>query len=419
MGTDERSRLVAVLGLGGIGKTLLAARVARDCASSFERVFWRSLRDAPSLSEWLTDAIGFLAPDDGTQPSGEPGSTPATNGLLRDARCLLVLDNFETVLQSGGRAGTYRPGYERYGLLLRQLAEAAHQSCLFVTSREEPLELGPLRGEDGPVRTLVLEGLPVVEGHALLRDKWLEGSENDWHLLIGHCGGNGLVLKVVAETIRDLFGGSIADFLTYAGSTSTVIVGGVRQLLSQQIQRLSDLEQDLLRLMAVEREPVSILELVADLGPRTGRGETLDALEGLRRRSLLERTQAGPLFGLHSVVLEYVTDKLVDDLANELDSGELRLLTRLPLIKATAKDYVRRAQERLIGTPLLRRLDQRGDVRTVAQRLASVLAKLRGLPADAQGYGAGNVVNLLRLMHGDLKGMDLSGLVIRQAYLQR
>ena len=74
--------------------------------------------------------------------------------------------------------------------------------------------------------------------------------------------------------------------------------------------------------MAVEREPVGLAELAADLGPRIGRGATLEAVEGLRRRSLLERTERGPLFGLHSVVLEYVTEQLIEDVAQELASGE-------------------------------------------------------------------------------------------------
>ena len=51
---DERCRLVAVLGMGGIGKTSLAARLAQEVASSFERVYWRSLRDAPPVGEWLS-----------------------------------------------------------------------------------------------------------------------------------------------------------------------------------------------------------------------------------------------------------------------------------------------------------------------------------------------------------------------------
>jgi hypothetical protein len=46
---EERSRLVGVVGLGGVGKTLVATRVAQDLAPLFERVCWRSLRNAPSL----------------------------------------------------------------------------------------------------------------------------------------------------------------------------------------------------------------------------------------------------------------------------------------------------------------------------------------------------------------------------------
>ena len=50
---EERCRLVALVGMGGIGKTSLAARLAEDVAPSFERLYWRSLRDAPPASEWL------------------------------------------------------------------------------------------------------------------------------------------------------------------------------------------------------------------------------------------------------------------------------------------------------------------------------------------------------------------------------
>jgi len=37
--------------------------------------------------------------------------------------------------------------------------------------------------------------------------------------------------------------------------------------------------------------------------------------------------------------------------------------------------------------------------------------------AGEQGYGPGNAINLLRLLRGQLRGLDLSHLTIRQAYL--
>ena len=80
---------------------------------------------------------------------------------------------------------------------------------------------------------------------------------------------------------------------------------------------------------------------------------------------------------------------------------------------------MRRSQERLIGAPLVERLvESCGSARAAEQRLMSLLDRQRGRPVEHQGYGPGNLVNLLRLLRGDLKGIDLSRLAIRQAYLQ-
>jgi transcriptional regulator with XRE-family HTH domain len=43
---DDRFRLVAVLGMGGVGKTTLTAKLAQEVAPDFEYVYWRSVRDA-------------------------------------------------------------------------------------------------------------------------------------------------------------------------------------------------------------------------------------------------------------------------------------------------------------------------------------------------------------------------------------
>jgi WD40 repeat protein len=73
----------------------------------------------------------------------------------------------------------------------------------------------------------------------------------------------------------------------------------------------------------------------------------------------------------------------------------------------------------LIAAPLLERLlATSGSARAAEQRLLLLLDQLRACPLDEQGYGPGNLVNLLRLLRGNLRGVDLSGLAIRQAFLQ-
>src|SRR5262245_5321393 len=168
----------------------------------------------------------------------------------------------------------------------------------------------------------------------------------------------------------------------------------------------------------MERDPVGIVRLAADLGPAVSREEAREAVEALGRRSLLERGERGGGLTLQPVVLEHATEEIVATAAAEIRAGEPDLLQQLPLVKATAKDYVRRSQERLIAAPLLARLiGGLGDAAMVERQLVGLLDDWRHQPPAEQGYGPGNAVNLLRLLRGDLNGLDLSGLSIRQAYL--
>jgi len=76
----------------------------------------------------------MLADEFGIEPM------PETTALdyLRRRRCLLVLDNLESILQGDEHSGHFRPGYETYEQLIRRLAEGEHRSCLLLTSREQP-----------------------------------------------------------------------------------------------------------------------------------------------------------------------------------------------------------------------------------------------------------------------------------------
>src|SRR5216683_5683418 len=221
----QHCRVVGVLGMGGIGKTSIAAKLAKDVAPAFQRVYWRSLRNAPPVSEWLADAIGFLSDQRRIAPEGEAARLAALLELLRDRASLLVLDNFETLLEPRQREGGYRQGFAGYGALLRAIGETSHQSCLVLTSREAPPELAVLSSH--AVRTLDLGGLGVPEGQVLLADKQLSGTAEDWANLISRFGGNGLALKLVGESIRQVFGGDIGGFLDESGSG---VFGGIRRL---------------------------------------------------------------------------------------------------------------------------------------------------------------------------------------------
>jgi len=134
---------------------------------------------------------------------------------------------------------------------------------------------------------------------------------------------------------------------------------------------------------------------------------------------LIEPGSDRSTFTLQPVVREFLTDQLVRAICQELVDGQPWLLHRLALVQATARDYVRRSQEPLIATPLLERLAvTAGGADAVERQLLTMLASWREQPLIEVGYAPGNVVNLLRVLRGELRGLDLARLAIRQAYLQ-
>ncbi len=119
------TRLLTLLGPGGIGKTRLALKVARQIAAERPGMFLHGLcwvpLDALPSPHLLAAAIA--------EALGEPGPTPPTDWLrdfLREREVLLLLDNFEHLL-GDDPAGPN---------LVAALLAAAPMLKILVTSRE-------------------------------------------------------------------------------------------------------------------------------------------------------------------------------------------------------------------------------------------------------------------------------------------
>ncbi|MFH7028437.1 MAG: NB-ARC domain-containing protein [Heteroscytonema crispum UTEX LB 1556] len=410
---SDRCRLLALLGMGGIGKTALSVKLARQIQSSFDYLIWRSLHNAPPLQEILTDLIPFLCNGSQTDlPETLDRKVSLLINCLRSSRCLVVLDNVESILEINGRAGHYREGYDGYGQLFKQLGETTHQSCLVLTSREKPRELAPLEGEASPVRVLELQGLKQTEGKKILNDQGLLVPEQEAAELIRRYAGNPLALKLAAGFIQRFCNGSTCDFLVQG----TTVFGEIHYLLQKHFERLSDEEVQLIYWLAINRESVLLQDLLDDFFAVPSRQKIMDALDSLQRRFLIEKSGAGST--LQPVVMEYLTEQLIERICEEIKTEKIKIFNSHAPIKAQSKDYVRETQIQLILKPIADRLLADNSQSIIENKLIHILSTQRGRSLLKPGYLGGNVLNFLCHLKTDLTGYDFSYLNVWQAYLQ-
>ena len=420
--TTDGAGLVVILGMGGVGKTTLAAEaLARLAPQSYDLVVWRSLVNTPPLAIVLDAWLQAL---NDQQQDRLPATLDEKLALLfaelQDRRCLLILDNVESIMQTGVRKGTFRAGYEDYGQLIARMGRSRHRSCLLLTTRDLPVGLRRMEEDTPRTRILALEGLSPVAGLQLLRDRGVVAPSASLETLVERYSGNPLALKLVADTVRDLFGADVNAFLR----GGTPIFDDIRGVLDDQFSRLSDLQREIITWLAVERQPVPVEVLLNDLVRPPGQGQFLEELQSLRRSSLVEETAGDsrdtPLrLRLQNVVMEYVAERLVRTLQGELESGALDWLHRHALVKAQCPEHVQESQRRLLLQPLAQWLADRLGRTGAVQRLRDLLMTVREESAHAPGYAGANILHLLLELKGDLQGFDFSQLAIWQADLRK
>jgi GTPase SAR1 family protein len=398
---NDRCHLVTLLGMGGIGKTSLAVKLAESLQDQFQYFIWRSLRYAPPIEDILGELIRFLSNQKQTDlRTGVSARLSQLIDCLRNQRCLVVLDNFEAILRDGEsqpeilrhRPGSYLEGYDVYGELLKRVGESQHQSVLVVISREKPREIAAIEGKSLPIRCLQLKGLQDVEAREILKSKGLLREER-WETLIKLYRGNPLALNIVSTTIQELFNSNVDEFL----KQNTLVITGIIDILDEHFNRLSSLEKQIIYWLAIHRHPVLLSQLQADLVFPVKKSELIEVLQSLGWRSLIEKSTepSEVLFTLPPIVMKYVTNDFVEQICEQICDGELELLSTHALVTPQA-GKIQEFQFKPILTSVKEQLIAafRSEKRII-EHLKKILSILEDKPALEVGYAKDNILQLI------------------------
>jgi WD40 repeat protein len=407
---DSQTRLLGIFGIGGVGKTTLARKLVDAVIQEFDYVMWVDLREPKMLNDTLLNIVKFLSENQENDISKDLQESIRTLiQYLTNKRCLIILDNLESLLVANNSTGQLKVDYEEYTNLLDRICQPCHKSCFVITSRERPSIM------DVPIQTVYfvrLQGLDKDSARDLIKSNYKDSETNN---LIDLYEGHPLALKLAIQFIRES-NISIHQFIVEVQRTGKVVLfDRLNQVLDWHFNRLSIASKEVLYWLAVNREPVSCDTLADDIISKYKR-LVFETIDQLHKRSLIENTENEGCFTLQNVIMEYLTCRLVNTVIDEFTTGKCDLLHSFALIKATSKDFVRDNQIKLILKPIIDALE------SPLIQILKILSIVRSCPNAQSGYAAGNLLNLLCYLSKDsdrtISNLDFSGLTILQADLQ-
>jgi hypothetical protein len=203
--------VLALVGLGGAGKTALAARFLEGVLGAapprLGGVFVWSFYREPDAGLFLHELYDYLAPGPDTGSARGAGLLHLlADSLQEGGRHLLVLDGLERVQYTGGPGGRYGEIEDPLlrGLLLR-IAEGLGQTLALVTSR---FPLTDLASHHGPgYRHLDVGELDRPAALALLRRRGVRGDDETLLALVEAYGAHALTLDHLGSLIGQLLDG--------------------------------------------------------------------------------------------------------------------------------------------------------------------------------------------------------------------
>ena len=294
---EDSDRIITLYGLSGIGKTTLAIELVQQLQKEFDYVFWRSLHSAPSIETIISEILKLFEVQSQAEFSYQEQMSLLFS-RLRTFRCLLIFDDVEFILATDNS----QQEYQLYSEFLRQIAESQHKSCLLLVSNEKLREMSIRECASAAVHSLQVKGSDTIAKN-ILRDKELP-EEDRWNDLIEAYRAHPLALKIVATAIKEVFNGSISEFL----QQNTLFLGDLAFILYQEYQRLSDLEKKVICMIADTEQPIPITQIQKQFNHKIRNSDVMWSLDTLIRRSLVEanRVQGITLYFLHPVVKKYL-----------------------------------------------------------------------------------------------------------------
>ncbi|MBK6647806.1 MAG: tetratricopeptide repeat protein [Anaerolineales bacterium] len=287
--SDPACRLVTLAGLGGAGKTRLAQEVARSCADMFINGAWM-VQLAAVDSDGLVPAIGNVF----DFPFTKGDAKKQLLNFLRQKELLLVMDNFEHLLESSP--------------LVSDILEAAHEVKILVTSRERldlhgewVVELPGLAVNSMEANQLFFQSAKRARAEIQVGEE-KQAAVSDICRLVG---GLPLGIEIAAAWIRSMTVEAIRDEIQ---KNLDFLESSRRDIPERQRSLRAVFESSWARLGEEEQKAFAALSVFRGGFTREAAEQVAGGFDSLVDKSLVGRKDSR--FELHEVTRQFAEEKL-------------------------------------------------------------------------------------------------------------
>ncbi len=200
--------VLSLVGLGGAGKTAVAARFLSDLLGASRPaggLFVWSFYQEPDAGLFLRELFDYFG---ATCPPAAKGAGLLhflTDALQDGDRHLLILDGLERVQRQAGDTTYGQIDDPLLKGLLKRIAEGLGQTALWATSRFPLTDLAPYRNVG--YRQIDVGELTLPAALALLRQRGVHGDEETLTALVAAYGAHALTLDHLGSLIGQFLGG--------------------------------------------------------------------------------------------------------------------------------------------------------------------------------------------------------------------
>ncbi len=322
----DRHQVISIYGAKGIGKTTLVHQLVENLAPKLDRAIWISLAETPDLMDVLKIAIKEVGGRKAKLSKKLSTAIDKTIAYLQQSNCLLIFDNADIALAPDESLNSdlgrdYAQFFDRLNKLNSNIC------CLTITTAKNDIfRTSDSLPETLRLRQLELQGLEAISCQALLHNSELVGSSVEWDRLVELYQGNPRYLKIVANTIRDIFAGKIDKFL----AENILVYQPIEILLAQQLDLLSNVEMSVLLWLAIEPEPIDLDQLQSLTSVSISGSDTIKILDRLVRKYWVEIHD--DLFRLPQLIRESVTSRYHQLVCEGITAKKFQLLHHYSII---------------------------------------------------------------------------------------